>query len=198
MNIGDKVMPKTAAGLWLADQPRNSDYKQERKSLCVFRGVGTIVDVVDCVIDYDQWPATYDDGEARYANIGKVDYRSCFVRFEDGEGWAGAGALIPADQVMPGLPNNLPTFTQAEIDTIILQNRIHAWLVNTSEWGASWQISTYGTGFELSFLRRGSYEFVGKFYWNLTWIAVPFDGEAAGFSTAEEARQYIEKFAKED
>ena len=97
-----------------------------------------------------------------------------------------------------GLPNNLPAFTQEEIDTIILQNRIHAWLVNTSEWGASWQISTYGNGFELSFLRRGSYEFVGKFYWNLTWIAVPSDGETAGFSTAEEARQYIEKFAKEE
>ena len=55
MNIGDKVSPKTVAGLWLADVPVNGQVKQQRKSVCVFNGVGTIIDFHDTIIDYDTW-----------------------------------------------------------------------------------------------------------------------------------------------
>lgn len=94
MNVGDKVSPKTPAGLWLADVPVDGEAKQIRKSVVVFRGVGTVIAVSDCVIDYDQWEAEDDDSDGLYTGIGKVDYRSCLVQFDDGEGWAGEGALV--------------------------------------------------------------------------------------------------------
>jgi len=92
MNIGDKVIPKTPAGLWLADVPTNGEYNQITKEVCVFTGIGTVIDVFDCVIDYDEWDRQKDDDDVKY-DIGKVEYRSCLVQFEGGQGWAGSGAL---------------------------------------------------------------------------------------------------------
>lgn len=93
MNIGDKVSPKTVAGLWLADVPVNGQVKQQRKSVCVFNGVGTIIDFHDTIIDYDEWNSEADDDDIKY-ETGTVQYRNYLVSCDDGQGWAGAGALI--------------------------------------------------------------------------------------------------------
>lgn len=91
MNIGDFVTPKTPAGLWLADVATNGDKNQIRKEACVFRGVGVVTEVFDCIIDYDEWHAGTEFEEFP---LGKVKYRSCFVQFDSGSGWAGHGALV--------------------------------------------------------------------------------------------------------
>lgn len=95
MDIGSKVTPKTTAGLILADCPTNGEYKQQRKNVCVFRDVGTIIDRSDCVIDYDMWDELA--GEQIY-NIGKIPYVNYLVQCDTGIGWAGAGALLTIDK----------------------------------------------------------------------------------------------------
>lgn len=91
INIGDIVTPKTPAGLWLGDSPTNGDKNQVVKEVSVFKGSGTVTEVYDCIIDYDEWNA---GTEFEDPPLGKVKYRSCFIQFEDGQGWAGAGALV--------------------------------------------------------------------------------------------------------
>ena len=96
--------------------------------------------------------------------------------------------------MISGLPDNLPSFTEQEKENIILQNRIYAWIVNNSDLGSSWEISRYGWGFELSYLKRGGYHYIGKVWWNLTWIASPADGETKGFDSISDAIKYIGSF----
>ena len=91
-----------------------------------------------------------------------------------------------------GLPDNLPVFSNKDIDSIILQNRIYAWLVNNSVNSSYWNISRYGWSFEL--IHAGG-EYIGKFWWNDTlWIASPYDGETEAFPTLVEAVTYVESF----
>jgi hypothetical protein len=96
--------------------------------------------------------------------------------------------------MISGLPDNLPSFTEEQKENIILKNSIYAWIVNNSDLGSSWEISRYGWGFELSYLKRGGYHYIGKVWWNLTWIASPFDGETKGFDSFVDAIKYIEGF----
>lgn len=92
--IGDRVQPKTPAGLCLADCAVSGEYKQVRNTACVFLGTGVIVAKETRVIDYDQWDEL--EGVERY-NIGQVEFTSYLVRCDAGEGWAGIGALISAE-----------------------------------------------------------------------------------------------------
>jgi hypothetical protein len=71
----------------------NGEAKQQRKSVCVLKGVGTVVAMSACVVDYDEWEAQADDSYGLCSGLGKVEYRSCLVRFAGGEGWASEGAL---------------------------------------------------------------------------------------------------------
>ena len=96
--------------------------------------------------------------------------------------------------MISGLPDNLPSFTEQEKENIILQNRIYAWIVNNSDLRSSWEISRYGWGFELSYLKRDGFHYIGKVCWNLTWIASPADGETKGFDSISDAIKYIESF----
>ena len=99
MNIGDKVTPKTPAGLWLAKVPVNGEYDQQRETTVVFSGVGEVIDTASCVIDYDEWDTISSSilGRPEYENkIGKVTYHSVLIRADNGEGWAGVGALLAA------------------------------------------------------------------------------------------------------
>lgn len=94
MKIGDKVTPKTPAGLWLADVPVDGEAKQQRKSVCVFRGVGTIIASQETLIDYDKWDAESDDDDIKYESIGVITYQNYLIKCDGGEGWAGEGALV--------------------------------------------------------------------------------------------------------
>lgn len=94
INVGDIVTPKTPAGLWLADVPTNGDKTQVSKDVCVFKGLGRVTEVFDCVIDYDEWHAGTEFEEP---SLGAIEYRSCFVQFEGGGGWAGEGAVNKVD-----------------------------------------------------------------------------------------------------
>lgn len=91
-SIGDRVRPKTPAGLTLANLPVNGEYKQRRGEACVFRGIGAILAKETCVIDYDAWDAL--DGCPVY-DLGQVEYTSYLVRCDAGTGWAGESALDP-------------------------------------------------------------------------------------------------------
>lgn len=96
IKIGDKVHPKTTAGLWLADVPINGEYSQQRKSVCVFKGIGTIIDVHKVLIDYDKWDKEASEDGIKYGIAGLVPYTSYLIRCESGEGWGGHGAVIKA------------------------------------------------------------------------------------------------------
>ena len=93
MKIGDKVTSKTKAGLWLADVPVNGEAKQQRNSVCVFKGIGVIVSAQETLIDYDKYDAESDD-DLTHESIGVVTYRNYLVRCDAGVGWAGEGALV--------------------------------------------------------------------------------------------------------
>lgn len=87
MKVGDTVIPKTPAGLWLADMPVNGLYNQKRNNVCVFNGIGKILKIEYVIIDYNAWSSIYK-------GIGKVKYQNCLVKCDSGTGWAGSGALI--------------------------------------------------------------------------------------------------------
>lgn len=92
MNAGDKVTPKTKAGLQVTSEPTDGTYKQKRTVVGVFRGVGTIREITSCFIDYDDWSRqSGDEGES----VGVVEYFCCLVEYEGGLGWCGLGALNP-------------------------------------------------------------------------------------------------------
>lgn len=95
MNIGDYVTPVTPAGLWLADCPVDGTFKQERENVCVFKGIGEILEQKDCVIDYDAWDEQDTDSNEK-CDIGKVHYTNYLIRCSAGIGWAGQGAIYPA------------------------------------------------------------------------------------------------------
>lgn len=78
INVGDIVTPKSKR-LWLADVPVNGEYNQSRKSVCVFEGTGKVLQIEDCIIDYDEWDKL-DDPEQDSFNLAGI-------------GWAGSGAL---------------------------------------------------------------------------------------------------------
>lgn len=96
MKLGDKVTPKTPCGLILADCPINGEYKQHRKDICVFRGIGVIVDQSECVIDYDIWDELSGNEPDALYKAGQVPYVNYLIRCDAGIGWAGAGALVAA------------------------------------------------------------------------------------------------------
>ena len=75
-----------------------------------------------------------------------------------------------------------------------MQNKLYAWLINNSDFKYSWEISRYGWGFELSYLKEGGFQYIGKVYWNETWIAVPYDGDSEGFDSFVDATKYVENF----
>jgi hypothetical protein len=87
LQIGDKVSPKTAAGLCLADTPIDGAYNQDRTTICVFRGQGVVLKTDTVIIDYSGWPG------AIYHHIGKVAYQNCLIECEAGTGWTGSSAL---------------------------------------------------------------------------------------------------------
>lgn len=93
MDIGDSVTPVTPAGLWLADCPVDGTFKQKRENVCVFKGVGEIIGIKDCVIDYDAWDEQNTVDSVIGYNIGKVHYKSYLIRCSAGIGWAGQGAI---------------------------------------------------------------------------------------------------------
>lgn len=95
INVGDTVIPQTPAGLELADVSTSGEYEQKLKTTCVLKGKGTVISVVDCIIDYDDWEK--QEGKSYGIKLGKVEYRSCLVRCANGEGWAGEGALVKQD-----------------------------------------------------------------------------------------------------
>ena len=45
MDIGDSVTPITPAGLCLADCPVDGTFEQKRENVCVFKGIGEIIDI---------------------------------------------------------------------------------------------------------------------------------------------------------
>lgn len=93
MDIGDSVTPVTPAGLWLADCPVDGTFEQKRENVCVFKGIGEILERKDCVIDYDAWDEQDTDSNEKY-NIGKVvHYTNYLIRCSAGTGWAGQGAI---------------------------------------------------------------------------------------------------------
>ena len=89
-NVGDVVEPVCIAGLWLGDIPINGDYHQLRVDSCLFRDIGTIIDVKECVIDYDTWPSLYE-------GLGKTKYTSYLIKCDAGIGWAGEGSIRLVD-----------------------------------------------------------------------------------------------------
>ena len=91
INVGDIVTPKSKR-LWLADVPVNGEYNQSRKSVCVFEGTGKVLQIEDCIIDYDEWDKL-DDLERESFDLGKVEFRNCLIECTAGIGWAGSGAL---------------------------------------------------------------------------------------------------------
>ena len=99
MNIGDIVTPKTVAGLMLADVPVDGTYKQKRRDVCCFNGIGRIIQIKDIIIDYDAWDAQIENlaPEEKFL-VGKITYRNCLVECKAGSiaGWAGEGALMKA------------------------------------------------------------------------------------------------------
>lgn len=86
-DIGDRVYPKTKAGLWLSVQPTDGDQKQALDKSNVLLGRGRVLAIHDVIIDYDTW-------EPEYYHVGKIRYRSCLVEHADGVGWAGSSALV--------------------------------------------------------------------------------------------------------
>ena len=97
-SIGDVVIPKTPAGVELADVATNGEYKQDLKTVCVFCGNGIVRDMKDCVIDYDIWDSFIEEEEEKY-NIGKINYTSYLVECSAGVGWVGMGAIIPENNL---------------------------------------------------------------------------------------------------
>jgi hypothetical protein len=87
IKIGNKVIPKCPAGLWLADVPWNGDWKQEQQKTCVFQGTGTVIDVRELDVDYSKLDDIYKD-------LGIIRVRHCLIEFDGGLGWAGEGTLI--------------------------------------------------------------------------------------------------------
>lgn len=94
IKIGDEVHPKITAVLWLADVPINGEYLQQRKVVCVFEGVGTIIDVHKVLIDFDKWNNEAAKVGVKLGIAGLVPYTSYLIRCESGEGWTGHGAVI--------------------------------------------------------------------------------------------------------
>ena len=95
LSVGDLVSPKTSAGLELSDVAVDGKYKQDIKVICVFKGVGVVKDIKNCIIDYNMWDrmsGKYEDE----CTTGKVNFTSYLIECEDGRGWAGMGAIIPA------------------------------------------------------------------------------------------------------
>lgn len=97
MNIGDSVVPLTKVGLWLADVPVNGEYNQPRNDVCVFKGIGTIIDVHKCIIDYDDWDrirkSLYEGEDYVPYEMSKVDFFDYLIQCDDGIGW-GAGIKL--------------------------------------------------------------------------------------------------------
>jgi hypothetical protein len=87
--VGDTLEPITKAGLCLADVPVNGDQNQKRNTVCVFRGRGVVLEVHDCVIDYDTWTYENEKGQKVYDDIGKVHYRDYLIKCDAGVGWGG-------------------------------------------------------------------------------------------------------------
>ena len=93
---GDRVTPKTPAGVATAQEPHNGVYEQRLTKSGVFRGEGVVVEIQDYVIDYDTWPDLEED-EVSYQGIGKVPARTLLVRFDGGLGWVSQGAVNKLD-----------------------------------------------------------------------------------------------------
>lgn len=92
IKVGNIVRPKSTKGLWLADVAINGEHKQPRKNVCIFEGTGIVLEIQECIIDYDEWGRLDGFGE-ELNKLGKVKYRDCLVKCSAGIGWAGAGAL---------------------------------------------------------------------------------------------------------
>lgn len=88
-SVGDRVLPRTPAGLYLADRPSSGLQHGARGVVGVLREIGEIIETRDVLTDYDQWEG--------YVGLGSVVIQNCLVRTSWGEGWAGALALIRAE-----------------------------------------------------------------------------------------------------
>ena len=87
MKIGTKVTPISKAGLWLADVPTNGSYNQTRNQVCVFEGVGEIIDSHFCIIDYDEWERM---AEEEPTFLGKRNCLTYLIKCKNGIGWGSA------------------------------------------------------------------------------------------------------------
>lgn len=90
INIGDSVVPLSNAGLWLANEPVNGVYKQQRNNTCVFIGVGKVIDICICIIDYDEWDRfskSIGEDDCVPYNIGKIEFTDYLIQCENGVGW---------------------------------------------------------------------------------------------------------------
>lgn len=85
--VGDRIMPKTEAGLELSTIPCNGKKDQKREVSCVFIDVGIVLRTQAILIDYGSWGG-------RYEGLGKVPYQNCLIKCKAGIGWTGAGAVF--------------------------------------------------------------------------------------------------------
>lgn len=87
IGMNDLVTPKTKAGVWTTESPTVGPIPKRQAGKNVFIGIGTIIDVYNTAIDYDNYPDPDDQG------LGMVPYTSIKVKHNNGIGWVGEGAV---------------------------------------------------------------------------------------------------------